>query len=254
MMILDTNLVIKDSVQIITDQRARLPKDVKPDLESMVFLPHNDLLMMLGSGSSPIRNQAFFFNIHDKALTTARLDSFYSSLKELGLKDLNIEGACYVPGNIILSNRGHKANPVNHLVFTSPQIYEGSGTAAVSVIRIGGSNDTTSFEGVSGLTYAPKGDRLILTVSTEDTPNAIDDGKIGKSYLWIVKNITTKKNWKAINPDEVIDLESIDNRFKGHKIESACVIRETRHFLHLVLAADDDNGSSTLFKLVIEKN
>ena len=60
---------------------------------------------------------------------------------------------------------------------------------------------------------------LIMTVSTEDTKNNYDDGAIGKSYLWIINNISTKLNNKTIKRDRVIDLEYIDSRFKGQKIE-----------------------------------
>jgi hypothetical protein len=81
----------------------------------------------------------------------------------------------------------------------------------------------------------------------------MDDGAIGKSYLWIIKNISAKRKWKAINPDQVIDLGSIDPRFNGQKIESVCVMKETKDLFHLVLAADNDDGSSSLFKLIIKK-
>ena len=65
--------------------------------------------------------------------------------------------------------------------------------------------------------------------------------------------ISSKKNWKALNPDQTIDLESIDPRFKGEKIESVCITKETKNFLHLVMVADNDNGSSSFLKLIIEK-
>ncbi len=120
-------------------------------------------------------------------------------------------------------------------------------------IRIGANADTSTFNGVSGLAYAAKGDRLLLSVSTEDTRSAYEDGAIGKSYLWIVDNISSKRGWKAINPNVVIDLEDIDQRFKGYKIESVCVTKEDKNFIHLVLAADDDKGSSTLFRVIIKK-
>ena len=118
----------------------------------------------------------------------------------------------------------------------------------------GSATDTFLFNGVSGLAYAKQTDKLILTVSTEDTRNSLDDGAIGKSYLWVVNSISTKKNWKAINPNRIIDLEEIDPRFKGQKIESVCIIKETKNFMYLVLAADNDNGSSTLFTMVVEKD
>ena len=122
------------------------------------------------------------------------------------------------------------------------------------MIKVGITADTNVFNGVSGIAYAHNSDGLVLSISTEDTRNALDDGAIGKSYLWIIKNFSSKRNWKAINPDQVIDLDSLDPKFKGQKIESVCITKETRNFLHLVLAADNDNGSSTLFKLIAEKN
>ena len=117
---------------------------------------------------------------------------------------------------------------------------------------MGSNSDTSVFNGVSGLSYAPKTDKLIMTVSTEDTRSVYEDGAIGKSYIWIVNSITSKRNWKSINPNIIIELDSIDPRFKSQKIESVCVLKETKHFLHLLLAADNDNGSSTLFKLLVE--
>jgi hypothetical protein len=106
---------------------------------------------------------------------------------------------------------------------------------------------------VSGLEYSVASDRLLLTVSTENTFNTMDDGAIGKSYLWIINNISTKKNMVAVNPDKVIDLEEMDLRFKGHKIESVCIIWENKKEMQLALVADDDKGSSILFKVDLKK-
>ncbi|MBK7291988.1 MAG: hypothetical protein IPI78_18120 [Chitinophagaceae bacterium] len=78
--------------------------------------------------------------------------------------------------------------------------------APISTISIGINKDSTKFSGVSGMCYSNNSDQLILTVSTENTHNNVDDGAIGKSYLWIVKNMSSKKKWKAINPDKIIDL------------------------------------------------
>ena len=93
----------------------------------------------------------------------------------------------------------------------------------------------------------------ILTVSTEDTRSSYDDGAIGKSYLWITEKISTKINDKALGNIRVIDLENIDSRFKGQKIESVTVIKETDKLIYLALVADNDNGSSTVFKMSIIK-
>ena len=57
----------------------------------------------------------------------------------------------------------------------------------------------------------------------------------------------------AINPDRIIDLDSLDDRFKGHKIESGCIVSENKNEYQLVLVADDDKGTSTLFKIRLNK-
>ena len=51
----------------------------------------------------------------------------------------------------------------------------------------------------------------------------------------------------------MIDLEFSDARFKGQKIESATVIGETGDLIHLAMVADNDDGSSTVFKMSIRK-
>jgi hypothetical protein len=57
----------------------------------------------------------------------------------------------------------------------------------------------------------------------------------------------------AVNPDRMIDLEKMDQRFKGHKIESVCIIRENKKEMQLALVADDDKGTSLLFKVDLKK-
>jgi hypothetical protein len=137
------------------------------------------------------------------------------------------------------------------LIFTRKDFWQHQQHTVITTALLGFNTDSNSFQGVSGLEYSRRSDRLIITVSTEDTRNSLEDGAIGKSYLWIVRNISAKKSWKAINPDIVIDLENTDSRFKGHKIESVCLLKETEKFMYLLLVSDDDNGSSTLFKLIV---
>lgn len=253
-LIADSNLVIIDSVALYSFSNQRIPKAIKPDIESMSVTPDNKLLLP-GSGSlAPYRSIAWLIDPAAPAKDSMRLDTFYNRLLVNGIRELNIEGSCFIPGSFLLANRGSKGYPKNQLVFTSPQFWQRQAQVPVSAILLGSNTDSTQFSGVSGMDYAPKSDRLILTVSTEDTRNSLDDGAIGKSYLWIIKSISAKRRWSAINPDEVIDLEETDSRFKGQKIESVCVVKESKSFIHLVLVADNDKGSSTLFRLVIHKD
>ncbi len=255
-LVLDSTLKEIDTIPLYDAPLKRIPKPVKPDLESVTIVhkKKKPYLLAIGSGSlTPYRNTAELIDPASKEHTTIDLSLFYERLKASGLPELNIEGACSIPGAMVLSNRGHKDFPKNHLILTSSTFWEEQAVAPITLLYVGSNEDSSQFQGVSGITYAPKTDKLLLTVSTEDTKNAYDDGSIGKSYLWIVDNFSSKKRWSSMNPNRIIDLEKTDPQFRNQKIESACVIRETKHFIELALVADNDDGSSTLFRLDISK-
>lgn len=253
LLVLDSNLAYKDSIRLYNFPGTRIPKELKADLESITLTADNKLFIP-GSGSKePYRNNAWLIDPSTHKADTFSLADFYSRLRSFGISELNIEGSCEIPGFQLLSNRGSKGFPKNHLIFTKPGFWKEQSHCPINTLLLGTQRDSSVFTGVSGLAYAKKSDRLLITVSTEDTRNNVDDGAIGKSYLWIVKNISAKKNWSAINPDEIIDLTELDARFKGQKIECVCITKETKDLLYLLLAADNDNGTSTLFKVILTK-
>ena len=253
-LILDSSLTIKDSIALYSFPEKKIPKAIKPDIESIAITADNKLLL-LGSGSIvPYRNTGWLIDPISKQKDSLQLDSFYNRLKANGIDEINIEGLCHIPGYMAITNRGNKSYRKNMLIITKKDFWTNQANAPISLILLGTNTDSTVFNGVSGLAYSAKTDKLLITVSTEDTRNNIDDGTIGKSYLWIVDNISAKKKWKAINPNTIIDLEEIDPRFKGQKIESVCILQEDENSFTLLLAADNDNGSSTLFTLSISKD
>lgn len=254
LIVLDSNLTIKESIPLYHFTEKRIPKKLKADLES-ITLTADSLLLVPGSGSlAPYRNSAWLINPFTQQKDSIALDTFYTRLTAYGIRELNIEGSCAIPGFQLLANRGSKGYPKNQLIFTRPGFWKSQTNVAISTCLLGTQSDSSLFNGISGMCYAKRSDRLILTVSTEDTRNNVDDGAIGKSYLWIIHQVSGKSRWSAINPNRIIDLEALDHRFKGQKIESVCLEKETDTYLHLLLAADNDNGSSTLFRVYIEKD
>ena len=251
LILLDTTLQIRDSIGLYQYPEKRIPKSLKPDLESMTLLEDDRLLLMGSASLAPQRNIAWLIRRDNKQKDCIRLDTFFHRVQLTGIKELNIEGLTAYPGGFILANRGSKGYPRNHLVFTRHSFWTRQSSVEISSMLAGVNTDSSLFSGISGLAYAPRQDALLLTVSTEDTRNSMDDGAIGKSYLWIIRNISSKKNWKAVNPDQVIELDALDPRFIGQKIESVAILKETAKRLYLLLAADNDNGSSTLFKMVV---
>lgn len=252
--VLDTSLNIVDSIAIISFQGKRIPKDRKPDLEASAL--NADTLFLFGSGSlSPYRNSGWRYNLKTKKSDSMNLEALYSKVKQSGVEQINIEGACFVAGKLILVNRGNKGYRYNHFIITDENFWSSNSNVQTSrILTPHGLSDTSLFRGISGLCYAKESDKLIMTVSTEDTRNSYDDGTIGKSYLWIIDDISNKLNNKTISRNRYIDLEYIDARFKGQKIESATVIGETNGLIHLALVADNDDGSSTVVKLSITKS
>lgn len=253
MIVLDTNLAIIDTIPLLSYSAKRIPKDIKPDLEASAL--NADNLFLFGSGSlSPYRNIGWKHNLTTKDNDSIDLAPLYLKTKDSGIEEINIEGACFVQEKLVLVNRGSKGHPYNHFIITDERSLNNDSSFQISIISFPVQKDTASFKGISGLCYSKESNKLMLTVSTEDTRNSYDDGAIGKSYLWIINNISTKLNDKTIKPNRVIDLEYTDPRFKGQKIESATVIKETHKLIYLALVADNDDGSSTIFKMSINKS
>ncbi len=250
---LNKDLSVMDSFLILENAGQRIEKASKPDLEAITVFAYRQMscLLMVGSGSADsIRSVAWLYGEDGKQ--RINLNPFYNRLKEAGIKDLNVEGLTAYQGGMILASRGNKSFRKNLLVFTTKDFFNNQDSADIKITAIGVNTDTALFNGISGADYAAKSDKLLLTVSTENTYDSYADGSIGKSYLWVVNDISRKK-FTHINPDRIIDLEALDARFKGHKIESVCIINETRKEFDLILAADDDKGETLLFKLVLKK-
>jgi len=252
-LVLDTNLNIVDSIPIIANAARRIPKETKPDLEASAFNIDSNEIFLFGSGSlSPYRNLAWRYNFQTRVKDSVSLENLYSQVKNSGVEQVNIEGACFLAGKLLLVNRGNNGYPKNHLIITDQNFWNKDSSFQISIVPFA-DQKYSPFKGISGLCYAKESDKLILTVSTEDTKNSYEDGAIGQSYLWIIDNISTKLNRKTLGAKRIIDLEYIDSRFKGQKIESATVTGETNKQIHLVLVADNDDGSSTVFKMSIQK-
>ncbi|MBA2498339.1 MAG: hypothetical protein H0V30_01290 [Chitinophagaceae bacterium] len=253
---LDKDWKVVDSIILSTHPGKRISKNVKSDIEATTFLfGSRNNLFLFGSGSlSPYRDSMIVLNVDSNQKTTYPLSVFHQRLQRAGINEINIEGAASTPWGLLLSNRGNQKHPKNHLVFTSNDFFEDQEEAEFQIASIGINSDTTApFTGISGLCYSGLSDRLLLTVSTEDTESSYSDGEIGKSYLWIVEDISSKRRFKGMNPNQVIDLVKIDKRFIGQKIESVSITHETNKILEVVLVADNDNGETGLFKLLIQK-
>ena len=253
MIVLDINLKIIDSIPLFSFSEDRISKSTKHDIESILLLKDSSKFLLLGSGSlSPYRDTAWIIDPVTKQKGTISLSQYYQYLKTKGLDEINVEGATSLEGSgFVFSNRGHLNWPKNYLIFASHLFLPEPADNAIMPVK---SADTAVFQGISGLAYVSISDALIMTVSTEATKSSFEDGAIGKSFIWIIKNVKGITDPRELKPETIIDLESLDSNFKGQKIESVTIIHETKEIIRLVLVADNDDGTSTIFKLSVNKN
>ena len=254
MVILDKTYSILDSVSLFPGESLRIPKKEKDDLEASTFISYNgkDHLLVAGSGSKEEREVFFVFPLEDPA-GYQRIAShvFWQSLRTNGLETINIEGLATMKDKLIFANRAHRRQPHNHFIIADAAILNDTARASLHVVLLELENEEEIVKGVSGLTYIPSLDMLLFTASVEDTESTIDDGNIGDSFLGWINDFSAKAKEKKITADELVNLPAIHPDFKGEKIESVCVesVGET---LTLHLVADNDDGTSTLFKLTVK--
>jgi hypothetical protein len=242
MLILDTAHRIIDSIGVFEGEE-RIPKERKADLESSFILrsANKNYLIAFGSFSTPQRNKLLISDLDKRNIQIRPLA--LPAMKEINM--INIEGSALIGKKLVLSNRSIGKNGINHLIICDFDLDSGITSYHLIQLNVPGKE---YLAGISGLCYQEDLDLLLFTASTEFTEQAYTDGAIGKSYLGYIRNMSEKLEAEALKPDEWIDLSEI---FKGRtfKIESLTfeVITDTRFIIHL--AADNDNGQSSLFKL-----
>lgn len=249
--ILDKNYKLVDSVELFPGEGLRIPKKIKPDLEASTVVEHNGriTLVVAGSGSTPEREYLLLFPL-DSLMNYEKIstNAFTNKLLKLGLKQINFEGLALVKDMLVFGNRGNIAIPENHFVMVPAQELNALDKPSPVLVALNLSNEQGAFKGISGMAYIPSADILFFTASTEHTGNAYDDGQIGHSYLGYIKRFSSRSKEPAITPDELLNLSEMNPAFKDEKIESVAVESAGSNLiLHLV--ADNDNGTSTLFKL-----
>ncbi len=243
-------------INLFNSQEKQIPKAEKCDLEAMTVLTldKKPYLLIIGSGATEIRTKALLMNLKNNAMKQLDLGVFYNRVKTaIGVNQLNIEGIAEVYDYLVLVNRGNTSQPNNHLIITKPDFWKDQEKASLQTIVVDfeSVNLQSGKLGISGVTYSDEHEDLFITISSEDTPNAIDDGKIGKSYLAVIENLYRKigREKGKIKINQLIDLSKENEQFSGYKIESVCVQSAKDHSIKLQLVADNDEGKTYLFKI-----
>jgi hypothetical protein len=231
----------------------RIPKALKPDLESMAALvgpTGQAALLLCGSGSRPNRDQGYLVSLPASpggaAPPVQHLDlhALYTQLRAQlpPGTTLNIEAAATTPTELLLLQRSVGGGPA--LLFGLPlgavrAHLLGLGTPAPAPVRV------LPFElptlaghaaGFSGATYVKE--RLLVTASVEATSDAVADGEVLGSFVGVVD--------VAAQTVAFAHLVWPDGRPYLGKVEGLAVRRTLGpDALELLLVTDDDRGGST---------
>lgn len=254
MLVLDEDYQETNSIQLFDYSEKRIPKTLKTDFEAAVLVNISDkiYLLALGSASGSEREKGMLIPLASgeagfQKPQTFSYAAFIDSVKLKGIPEINIEGATLIGDHLILSNRGNITNQENHLIITERDFWTRQNEATISVLRV--VMPLNIFAGVSELCYVASLDLLLVTMSSEATTNAYDDGVIGDSYIGWVKDISRKLQDRDIVLDELVNLSAVDAIFKGEKIEGICTASVDGNELLLHLVADNDQGESRLFNI-----
>ncbi|HEX2535506.1 MAG TPA: hypothetical protein VHK69_17300 [Chitinophagaceae bacterium] len=250
MMVLDSNHKVLDKVRLFPGKERRIAKSTKPDLETSILLRQGavDYLVGIPSFSAKDRNKVVVINLSDNRIVSSDLTFFNTRMKELQLQDQNIEGSAWVNNKLLLGSRANGKHKHNHLILSDFSIGEGIRFENARLIRLQLPR-TEELVGISGFVYVPEKDLLLFTASTEAAPDAYADGRIGDSYLGYIENISRKLGRRRIKADYMMNLTEALQVKEPVKMEAVAVQTINKDGLTVHLAADNDNGKSTLYKV-----
>jgi len=243
LLILDTGFNILDSMVLFTGN-GRVGKSIKADIEAgeVEQSSTGSFLWLWGSGAvSPFRDSLFKINLKIRNAERLSLTAFYKNLRAQGLQSLNIEGATFIKGGILFANRNNLKQKRNYLI-SAESNFDSSPKILPLIVP------DAKF-GVSGLFYLAADDLLVASFSTEATSSAYEDGTIGNSNIGLIDKISKKLKQDSVVVNSWIPLSAISEAFDKMKIESVAVTKEKRGSYLLYLAADNDNGRTSLFKI-----
>lgn len=241
----------------------RIPKSLKPDLEGMAHFTYgrDEMLLLLGSGASAVRNRAFLVNMTDgmtvREIDLTRLYTFLKQVLRIEAEGvLNLEGLAMDDTYTYMMQRGLDTG-TNMLLRFDTNDFKGflmndDDIPAVAVYHFALPQMGGATGGFSGA-YAVD-ERLFFTASVESTQNAIEDGEVLGSMVGMIDLNALPYATDVTNPLQVptVQLTNPDgSEYKG-KAESLVVKGRTGDAYNIVVVSDDDLGGSELLEVQLE--
>ncbi|NDK57568.1 DUF6929 family protein [Pontibacter fetidus] len=245
-------------------KNGRIPKPLKPDLESLASFTYKEksYLFTIGSGSAEVRKKAYLIELaivlKKPKVKEIDLKGLYDSLEKnktiVGDELLNIEGLDFSEDKVYLLQRA--LNKSGNIVLTfdlsdfNAFLFENKPLPAPELYFVKLPSLQGYQAGFSGAYVLD--DKLFFTASVERAPDAIQDGEVLGSY---VGYITLSDLPKAVSQDKPIVVKAAqvkDSKGKTYigKIESLVVEKGNKNGNYKVVAiSDDDQGHSEILEV-----
>jgi hypothetical protein len=230
-------------------------KHYKLDLEACVVVPGagGDLLVALGSGSSPRREQVAVVRGlpgTSPEVTLYDASAVYAELRAAGDfvgSEMNVEGAVFVDGRVRLFQRGNgapvgDARPVSatceldwetlYAHLRAPHAAPPPKPTSIVQYELGTVSGLPL--GFTDATLA--GSALLFSAAAEDSPDATRDGEVAGSVLGVLG--ANEARWTLLRDDS-------GDRFAG-KVEGVLVDGERPRRAYVVVDSDDAHVPSML--------
>lgn len=253
---------LKDKTLLLPSFREmdRIPKPLKPDLESLLSDTSgmHPVLYAFGSGSKTVERDSLLQIATGGEITVEHfsLSEFYGVLMKrmkIGIEDFNLEGAALMEGTLYLFNRGN-----NHIIslrwndfraFLKEEMEPSGLEMEFYPIDLPEINGVTA--GFSGACPVPGKGALLFTATVEDTQNWIDDGEILGSFVGSLSVDALEKG----KPVRTVLVTNEEGAAVLEKLESVDIVSRTPegHY-HALSVADNDDGASTLLELIISRD
>ena len=247
-MILDEDLKKVDSIKIFEGQ-GRVPQDKKADIESAIRLRRK--ILLIGSASSQVRQKSYLIKTGRAGRDKMKIldNRTWLSQSDSAAGPINIEGAFVFKGKLIAANRAMKGDNANMLFVTPLKPFLRGRSAKTTLYQISLPDSVNTLAGISDLFYRKEEDVLLITLSSEDSNNPLEDGAIGKSYLGWISRFSASFKGGALRLDGMVDLTSLSSAFEGQKIEGVCAKHDGNDSLILHFVSDNDDGVSRIFSV-----
>ncbi|MEJ2595175.1 MAG: hypothetical protein P8100_08650 [bacterium] len=233
----------------------RTPKSLKADFECMekLIIDGHEYLIFLSSGSMEItRDTADIVDILTGKLVKKRnIRPLFQRIKETagitGEDEINIEGLAITREMVYLFHRGNISGnlviAINTRHFYNYLTESGSSVPEFGLLPFSLPAYEGTTAGFSGACATPDEKYLVFTASMEKTVDVYHDGTITGSYIGLIPldEISAGTFYAT--------LMKKDGEILPKKLEGVAVHDVTGNIAHLLVVADNDDGTSDLYEV-----